>query len=112
MCKNKGKHCTDVVRHHQLNDTVTRTSDVAAADAMTPVKVLHQLVTFANAMTPKKGLHELVTFADAMTPMKGLHKLVTFANAISPYVMFRERFVHFCLKSHEPMSLFFTDRHD
>ena len=38
-----------------------RTSDLAAADGMTLITVLHQLLTFANAMSPVKGLHKLVT---------------------------------------------------
>ena len=61
MCKNKGKHCTNIVDVITLVLLTPRTSDVATADAMTPVKVLHQLVTLADAMTPMKGLHKLVT---------------------------------------------------
>ena len=79
MCKNKGKHCTNVVYVITLVLLSPRTSDVAAADAMTLIKVLHQLLTFADAMSPIKGLHELVTFEDAMSPVKGLHELVTLA---------------------------------
>ena len=47
MCKNKGKHCTNVADIITLVPLSPRTSDVAAADAMTTVKVLHQLVTLA-----------------------------------------------------------------
>ena len=63
MCKNKGKHCTNVVDVITLVLLSPRTSDVTAANAMTLVKVLHQLLTFADAMSPVKGLHELVTLA-------------------------------------------------
>ena len=63
MCKNKGKHCTNVVDIITLVLLSLRTSDVAAADAMTLVKVLHQLFTFADAMSPVKGLLKLVTLA-------------------------------------------------
>ena len=34
---------------------------MATADAVTLVKVLHQLLTFADAISPVKGLHKLVT---------------------------------------------------
>ena len=63
MCKDKGKHCTNIVEVINLVLLTPRTSDMAAADAMTPMQVLHQLVTLADAMTPMKGLHELVTLA-------------------------------------------------
>ena len=79
MYKNKGKHCTNIVDIITLVLLILRTSDVAAADPMTPVKVLHQLLTLADVMTPMKELHKLFTFANAMTPLKGLHKLVTLA---------------------------------
>ena len=69
MCKNKGKHCTNIVYIITLVLLSPRTSDVAAADAITLVKVLHQLLTF--------GLHNLVTFEDAMHPIRGLHEFVT-----------------------------------
>ena len=78
MCKNKGKH-TNVVYIITLVLLSPRTSDVATADAMALVKVLHQLLTFGDAMIPVKGLHELVTFEDAMHPIEGLHELVTLA---------------------------------
>ena len=52
---------------------------MTAADAMTPKKVLHQLVTLADAMTPMKVLHQPVTLADAMSPLKVLYQLVTLA---------------------------------
>ena len=61
MCKNKGKHCTNVVDIITLVQLSLRTSDVATADEMTLVTVLHQLLTFADAMSPVKGLHEFVT---------------------------------------------------
>ena len=48
---------------HHFSLLSPRTSDVAAADAMTLITVLHQLLTFADAMIPIKGLHELVTLA-------------------------------------------------
>ena len=55
MCKNKGKHYTDVVDIITLVPLSPRTSDVAVA--------VHQLVTLADAMTPVKVLHQLVTLA-------------------------------------------------
>ena len=61
VCKNKSKHCTNVVDIITLVLLFPRTSDVVAADAMTLITVLHQLLTFADAMSPMKGLHELVT---------------------------------------------------
>ena len=61
---------------------------MAPADAMTLIKVLHQLLTFANSMSPVKALHELVTFEDAITPMKGLHKLVTLSLVFSSVTYF------------------------
>ena len=79
MCKNKGKHCTNVVDVITLVPLNPRTSDMTAADAMTPKKVLHQLVTLADAMTPMKVLHQLVTLTDAMSPVKVLYQLVTLA---------------------------------
>ena len=71
MYNNKGKCCTNV-------DIITlvllfpRTSNMVTADAMTLVKVLHQLVTFPDAMSPVKGSHKFVTFEDAISPVKGL----------------------------------------
>ena len=50
-------------RHHHFSATIPQNQFVVAADAMTLVKVLHQLVTFPDAMSPVKGLHELVTLA-------------------------------------------------
>ena len=47
MCNKTGKHCANVVSHHQFSDINPRTSDVIADDAMTPVKVLQQLFTLA-----------------------------------------------------------------
>ena len=88
MCKNKGKHCTNIVDVITLVLLTPRTSDMVAADAVTPIKVLHQLLTLAAAMTPMKGLHELVTFEDAMTPVKGLHELVTLAFISVTYFCF------------------------
>ena len=63
MCKNKGKHCTNILGIITLVLLSLRTSDVATADVMTLITVLHKLVTFADAMTPMKGLHKLVTLA-------------------------------------------------
>ena len=63
MCKNKGKHRVNVVDVITLVLLSLRTSDMATADTMTFVTVLHQLLTFADAMSPMKGLHELVTLA-------------------------------------------------
>ena len=57
------KQCTNVVDIITLVPLGPRTSDMATADAMTPVKVLHQLVTLADTMTPVKVLHQLVTLA-------------------------------------------------
>ena len=91
MCKNKGKHCTNVVDIITLVLLSPRTSDVATANAMTLVKVLHQLLTFADAMSPVKGLHKLVTFEDAITPVKGLHKLVTLAFSSVTYFYFENK---------------------
>ena len=65
-----------------------RTSDVATADAMTLIKVLHQILTFTDAMNPVKVLHKLVTFEDAITPVKGLHELVTLSLAFSSVTYF------------------------
>ena len=79
MYKNIGKHCTNVVYIITLVLLSPRTSDVVAADAMTLIKVLHQLLTFGDAMISVKGLHELVTFEDAMHPIRGLNELVTLA---------------------------------
>ena len=76
MCKNKGKHCTNVVYIITLVLLSPRTSDMAAADAMTLIKVLHQLLTFADAKIPIKGLHKLVRFEDAMYPVKGYMNLL------------------------------------
>ena len=70
-----------------------RTSDMATADAMTLVKVLHQLLAFADAMSPMKGLHKLVTFEDAISPLKGLHKLVTLAFNSVTYFCFKNKLV-------------------
>ena len=47
VCKNKGKYCTNIVDIITLVPLSLRTSDMAVADTMTPVKVLHQLVTLA-----------------------------------------------------------------
>ena len=60
---NKGKHCTNVVDIITLVLLSLRTSDMATADAMTLITVLHQLLTFADTTSPVKGLHELVTLA-------------------------------------------------
>ena len=76
MCKNKGKHCTNIVYVITLVLLSPRTSDVATADAMTLVKVLHQLLIFADTMIPIKGLHELVRFEDAVHPVKGYTNLL------------------------------------
>ena len=59
---NKGKCCKNVVYVITLVLLSPRTSDMATADAMT-LKLLHQLLTFADAMIPIKGLHELVILA-------------------------------------------------
>ena len=92
MCKNKGKHCTNIVHIITLVLLSPKTSDVVAADAMTLGTVLHQLLTFADAMSPMsqavKWLHKLVTFLDAMTPVKGLHELVTLAFISVTYFSF------------------------
>ena len=63
MCKNKGKCCTNVVYVITLVLLSPRTSDMATADEMTLIKVLHQLLTFADVMIPIKGLHKLVILA-------------------------------------------------
>ena len=88
MCKNKGKHCTNIVDIITLVQLSPRTSDMTAADAMTLVTVLYQLLTFVDVMSPVKALHELVTFEDAITPMKGLHELVTLAFSSVTYFCF------------------------
>ena len=67
----QGKSCTNIVDIITLVLLSPRTSDVATADAMTLVKVFHQLLTFADAMSPMKGLHKLVTFEDTMSLVKG-----------------------------------------
>ena len=59
---NKGKHCTNVVDIITLVLLSLRTSDMATADAMTLITVLHKLFTFTDAMSPMKGLHKLVIF--------------------------------------------------
>ena len=68
--------CVDIITLVLLTP---RISDMATADVMTPIKVLHQLLTFVDAMSPVKGLDKLVTFEDAISPVKGLHKLVILA---------------------------------
>ena len=88
MCKNKGKHNTNVAHVIILVLLSTKTSDMVAADAMTLGTVLHQLLRFADAMSPVKGLHKLVTFLDAMTPVKGLQELVTLAFISVTYFCF------------------------
>ena len=90
MCKNKGKHCTNVLHVITLVILFPRTSDVAAADAMTLGTVSHQLLTFADAMSPVKGLHELVIFEDTMSLVKGLHELVTLAFISVTFFCFRK----------------------
>ena len=93
MCKDKGKHCKNVVDIITLVLLSPRTSDVAAADAMTLVRVLHQLLTFADAMSPIKGLHKVVTFEDAISPLKRLHKLVTLAFISVTFFWFENKLV-------------------
>ena len=66
---------------------------MATADAMTLVKVLHQLLTFTDAMSPVKGLHELVTFDNAMSVMKGLHELFTLTFISVTYFCFENKLV-------------------
>ena len=104
MCKNKGKHCTNVVDVITLVLLSPRTSDVTTANAMTLVKVLHQLLTFADAISPMKGLHKLVTFEDAMTPMKGLHELVILAFFSVTYFCFENKLLWKLTSSPSPFS--------
>ena len=104
MCKNKGKHYTNIVDIITLVLLSPRTSDVTTADAMTLIKVLHQLLTFADAMSPMKGLHKLVTFEDAMSPMKGLHKLVTLTFISVTYFCFENKLVWKLTPSPPPFS--------
>ena len=47
-----------------------------------------------------------------MTRLSGYHADTPITIKAEANVTFSERFVHFCLKSHEPMSLFSSDRHD
>ena len=93
MCKNKGKHCTNVVDVITLVLLSPRTSDVAAAYAMTLIKLLHQLLIFADAMSPMKGLHKLVTFDYAMNLVKGLHELFTLTFISVTYFCFKNKLV-------------------
>ena len=82
-----------------------RTSDMAAADAMNLVKVLHQLLTFADAMSPMKGLHKLVTFDNAMSLMKELHELFTLAFISVTYFCFKNKLVWKLTPSPPPFTI-------
>ena len=75
---------------------------MATADAMTLVKVLHQLLTFADAMSPVKGLHKAVTIEHAISPLKELHEPVTLAFISVTYLCFENKLVWKLTPSHLP----------
>ena len=71
-----------------------RTSDMATADAMTLIKVLHQLLTFADAMLQRV----------MQSPMKGLHELVTLAFISVTYFCFENKLVWKLTPSPSPLT--------
>ena len=103
MCKNKCKCCTNIVDVITLVLLSHRTSDVAAADVMTLIKVLHQLLTFADAISPMKGLHKLVTLVFIfVTYFCFENKLVWKLTHFPPPFTIKRHIYHFydCCKSY------------
>ena len=117
MCKNKGKYCTNFVDIITLVLLSPRTSDVAAADVMTLIKVLHQLLTFADAISPMKGLHKLVTLVFISVTYFCFENKLVWKLTHSPPFIIKRLIYHFydCYKSYfvwTPTSLVFLKLND